>query len=300
MKQPAFLQKGDKIAIVCTARRILPEEISTAIAIFKAWGLEVVLGENLFEASHQFAGTDEQRLADFQKMLDDPSVKAIICARGGYGTARIIDRLDFSAFIQFPKWIVGYSDITVLHAHIHKNFNITTLHAAMPINFPRDGSSDNAVDSLKKALFGEKLVYHINNSGLNRGGMAEGLLVGGNLSILYSLSGTPSQIETTGKILFLEDLDEYLYHIDRMMVNLKRSGMLSQLAGLIVGGMNDMKDNQVPYGKTAEEIVRDAVEEYNYPVCFGFTAGHIKENLALYLGKGAKLSISKEEVTLRY
>ena len=170
----------------------------------------------------------------------------------------------------------------------------------MPINFPRDGSSDIAVDSLKKALFGEKLVYHINNSGLNRSGMAEGLLVGGNLSILYSLSGTPSQIETTGKILFLEDLDEYLYHIDRMMMNLKRSGMLSQLAGLIVGGMNDMKDNQIPYGKTAEEIIRDAVEEYNYPVCFGFAAGHIKENLALYLGKGAQLSISEKEARLRY
>ena len=301
MHQPAFLKKGDKIAIVCTARKISSGEIEAAVAIFNAWGLEVVLGKNLFEINHQFAGTDEQRLADFQEMLNDSSIKAIVCARGGYGTARIIDRLDFSTFIHAPKWIVGYSDITVFHSHIHKNFNIETIHAIMPVNFSKDGSSDKAVESLKKALFGEPLFYQVNSiSDLNRKGEAEGLLVGGNLSILYSLTGTVSQIETSNKILFLEDLDEYLYHIDRMMMNLKRCGMLSQLAGLIIGGMSDMKDNKVPYGTTAEEIIWENVKEYNYPVCFGFSAGHIKENLALYLGKRAKLTVSEGKISLSY
>ena len=223
-------------------------------------------------------------------MLDDVSVRAVISARGGYGTLRIIDKLDFRKFREKPKWIIGYSDITVLHSHIHQNFEIETLHATMPINFHKD---EESVQTLKKSLFGEKISYPFPSHKLNREGKAEGSVVGGNLSLLYSLKGSKSGISTSGKILFIEDLDEYLYHIDRMMVSMKRAGKLSHLAGLIVGGMTDMKDNQTPFGKTAEEIISDAVKEFDYPVCFGFPAGHQPKNLALPFGRRANLNVGK-------
>jgi len=198
--------------------------------------------------------------------------------------------LDFSNFVKSPKWIIGYSDVTVLHNHINQNFDIQTLHAAMPFGF-KDNTSE-ALASIKKALFGENLVYQFNTHLLNINGVAQGELVGGNLSIIYCLTGTKSQLNTKGKILFLEDLDEYLYHIDRMMMNLDRAGMLKNLAGLVVGGMTDMNDNAVPYGKTAKEIILDAVREYNYPVCFDFYAGHINDNRALIMGAKVELSVS--------
>ena len=285
--QPPYLKKGDTIGIVATARKISTEEINPAIAIFKSWGLEVILGNNLFNTDNQFSGTDKERADDLQTILNDTSVKAIISARGGYGTVRIIDQINFTTFIKNPKWIIGYSDITVLHAHIH-NLGIETLHATMPINFSKN---TEALESLRKALFGEKITYKIETNILNKKGIAEGELIGGNLSILFSLSGSVSDIETKGKILFIEDLDEYLYHIDRMMMNLKRAGKLSGLAGLVVGGMSDMKDNTIPFGKTAEEIILDAVKEYKYPVCFNFPAGHVDRNLALPLGKTVKLKV---------
>lgn len=285
--QPAYLKKGDKIAIVASARKISIQELQPAIDIFKIWGLEVLLGKNLFKCDNQFSGTDEERAADLQTALDDDSVKAIISARGGYGTMRIIDKIDFTKFKNHPKWIIGYSDITVLHSHIH-NFGIQTLHATMPINF---SINTEAIETLRKSLFGEKMNYEIEKNSLNRNGIAEGELVGGNLSLLYALTGSSSSIHTKGKILFIEDLDEYLYHIDRMMVSLKRYGKLSDLAGLIVGGMTDMKDNQIPFGKTAEEIILDAVKEYNYPVCFNFPAGHIDRNLAMTFGRKMKLVV---------
>jgi muramoyltetrapeptide carboxypeptidase len=222
-------------------------------------------------------------------MLDDDSVKAIISARGGYGTLRIIDKLNFEKFQKNPKWIIGYSDVTVLHSHVHRNCGIETLHATMPINFHKD---EESVETLRKALFGEKISYEISAQPMNRNGEAQGELVGGNLSLLYALQGSSSDINTEGNILFIEDLDEYLYHIDRMVVSLKRSGKLSKLAGLVVGGMNDMKDNQVPFGKTAGEIIAEAVAEFKYPVCFGFPAGHTAKNLALPLGRRAKLKVS--------
>ncbi len=291
--RPSFLKPGDTIGIVAPARKISMEELKPAIEIFEKWGMKVKLGKNIYAIDNQYAGSDEERCADFQKMLDDSELKAIIAARGGYGIVRIIDKLDFSGFIKHPKWIAGYSDVTVLHSHIHKHFGIETLHCTMPISFAKNIES---VTLLKQALFGEQFSYKIDAHPMNRNGEAEGELLGGNLSLLYALAATPSDLNTDGKILFLEDLDEYLYHIDRMMMQLKRSGKLSKLKGLVLGGFTEMKDNTVPFGKTAEEIIIDAVKEYNYPVCFNFPAGHGEKNFPLYLGR--KVQISVQEKTL--
>jgi muramoyltetrapeptide carboxypeptidase len=291
MITPNYIRSGDKIAIVSPARKIKREEVQTAIEVFNSWGLEVVEGKNLYDDFNQFAGTDEARRAGLQEMMDDDSVKAIVCSRGGYGTVRIIDDLDFTRFTQNPKWIIGYSDITVLHSHIHRHFGIETMHAIMPVNFKGPCDKNQSVTSLKKALLGKDLEYAFDTDPESRPGTAEGQLVGGNLSILYSLSGTPSDIDTRGKILFIEDLDEYLYHIDRMMMNLKRSGKLEGLAGLIVGGMTDMHDNEVPYDKTANEIIMEAVADYDFPVCLNFPAGHLDQNCAMILGRKVKLTI---------
>ncbi|KAF0198150.1 MAG: muramoyltetrapeptide carboxypeptidase [Bacteroidetes bacterium] len=292
MITPPYLKPGDQIGIVATARKVSPEEMKPAIQAIGSWGLEVRLGKYLFEEDNQYAGSDEQRTFDLQQMLDDPEIKAIICARGGYGTVRIIDRLDFSEFEKKPKWIAGYSDITVLHSHIHRHLGIETIHATMPLNFPSDGSTSPAAEALRKCLFGEAPEYRITAGPSSKDGNARGLVTGGNLSILYSLCGSPSDVETEGKILFIEDLDEYLYHIDRMMMNLKRCGKLERLAGLVVGGMTQMRDNSVPFGKTAEEIIADVVKEYKYPVLFGFPAGHQAENMPLLLGREATLEVS--------
>jgi len=285
---PPYIKKGDKIAIIACARKISVIEIQPAIDVFNTWGLEVILSKNLFNTDNQFSGTDGERADDLQTMLDDTSVKAIISARGGYGTMRIIDKIDFTKFKKYPKWVIGYSDITVLHSHIN-NFGIETLHATMPINFTKNAE---ATETLFNALFGEKLKYEAKPHPLNRKGNSEAELTGGNLSLLYALTGSVSDIDCKGKILFIEDLDEYLYHIDRMMLNLKRAGKLDHLAGLIVGGMCGMKDNAIPFGKTAEEIISDAVKEFNFPVCFNFPAGHIDRNLALYLGRKVKLEVA--------
>lgn len=296
MTSPPVLKKGDRIGIVACARKISKEEIASAITILQSWGLEVVLSPNLFKVKDQFAGTDEERTADLQVMLDDASIKAVVSARGGYGTIRLIDQLNFTKFKAQPKWIIGYSDITVLHSHIH-NFGIETIHATMPLNF---GLNEEATNSLKRVLFGESISYEVAVNELNRTGNAEASLVGGNLSLLYALNASPSDIDTKGKILFLEDLDEYLYHIDRMMISMKRSGKLKDLSGLIIGGMSDMRDNSVPFGKTAQEIILDVVKEYNYPVCFDFPAGHIDRNLAMIFGRKVKLKVGDEGSELRF
>ncbi len=293
MIQPPYLKKGDKIGIVSPARSITFDEVHPAIRFFQRHGLEVVLGSYIFSRYHQFAGTDEQRRKDFQQMLDDEKIKAIICARGGYGTVRIIDKLDFTKFCGHPKWIVGFSDVTVLHAHINRQFGIETLHAAMPVNIQAD-KQDDTLQTMMNALCGYRISYTFKKQALSRAGNADGLLVGGNLSILCNLMGTPSEPDTAGKILFIEDLDEYLYHIDRMMMNLKRAGKLARLTGLIVGGMSRMKDNIIPFGFTANEIIAETVSEYNYPVCFDFPAGHVEPNLALIMGRNASLKVGKE------
>jgi muramoyltetrapeptide carboxypeptidase len=291
MQKPSNLKPRDKVVILSTARKISEAEIAPAVQVFEAWGLNVVFGANLHQEDHQFSGTTVQRVSDLQVAMDDESVKAIFCARGGYGTVKIIDELDFSTFQKNPKWIVGYSDVTVLHNHINQNFSIETLHATMPINFL--GHSKESVESLKEVLFGETLSYELGSHELNRFGTATGEIVGGNLSILYSLTGTNSQVDTEGRILFIEDLDEYLYHIDRMIMNLKRAGMLSGLAGLVVGGMSDMNDNAIPYGKTAKEIIVEAVREFDYPVCFDFPAGHLVDNRTLIMGRKVTLSVAE-------
>jgi len=297
MLKPNFVKKGDKIAIVSTARKINEKEIKEAMNILKTWDLIPVIGATVGLESDQFAGTDEERRLDFQMMLDDKEIKAIWCGRGGYGTVRIIDQLDFSNFIKGPKWIIGYSDITVLHSHIHK-LNISTVHAGMPIDIHK--GTEAARKSLQKLLFGEQLAYKIDSSEKNRLGSCKGKLVGGNLSILYALCGSKSSIDTKGKILCIEDLDEYLYHIDRMLQNLKRNGYFEELSGLIIGGMSKMHDNNIPFGKNVEEIILDIVEEYDFPVAFNFPMGHIEDNRALVLGANASLEVSDNLVTLTY
>jgi len=291
---PPYLQRGDKIAIVSPARSITFEEVFPAMKLFQKWGLEVVLGTHVFGKSNQFSGTDDQRRFDLQQMLDDPSIRAVVMARGGYGTVRIIDQLDFKVFARHPKWIVGFSDVTVLHSHIHRHLGIQTLHATMPFSIKDQDINQITIESLRKALFGEKISYAKQLTFSDRTGLTEGILVGGNLSILYSLAGSVSDVDTRKKILLLEDVDEYLYHLDRMMISLKRTGKLNDLSGLIVGGFTGMNDNQVPFGKSANEIILEAVREYSYPVCFDFPAGHEKLNVALYLGRKAKLKIDKE------
>jgi muramoyltetrapeptide carboxypeptidase len=287
--QPAFLKPGDTVGIVAPARKISEEELLPSIKILQSWGLNVKLGKHIYSSDHQYAGTDTVRGMDLQTMMNDADARAIFSARGGYGSVRIIDKIDLSLFKKHPKWIVGYSDVTVLHSHIHAHTSIETMHGTMPINFEKDAES---LELLKKALFGEQLHYNYSAHSLNRQGEAEGLLIGGNLSLLYALASTPSDIDTTGKILFLEDLDEYLYHIDRMMMQLKRSGKLARLSGLLVGSFSEMKDNTIPFGKTAEEIISDAVKEYAYPVAFGFPAGHGIKNYPLSFGRTAKLSVA--------
>ena len=297
MIRPNYLKEGATVAIVSTARRISKKELIPAITILKKRGLKVVLGTSIGAEDHQFAGNDELRTSDFQTMLDHPEIDAIWCARGGYGTVRIIDQLDFSNFKNYPKWIIGYSDITVLHAHLHQ-LGIETLHAQMPLFI--ETKSDATINSIKETLFGEKYEIIIPSEKNNINGIASGQLIGGNLSILYSLCGSPSALNTKGKILFIEDLDEYLYHIDRMLQNLKRNGMFDQLEGLIVGGMTQMHDNDIPFGKNAAEMILDICSEYDFPIAFNFPAGHLEDNRALILGRKADLMVNKNGVILSF
>jgi muramoyltetrapeptide carboxypeptidase len=295
MITPPYLKAGDKVAIVSTARKVSEQEMKPAVELLEEWGLETVFGKNLFNELNQFAGTDEDRASDFQSALDDLSVNAILFARGGYGTVRIIDKIEWEGFKKNPKWLIGFSDVTVTHSHVNKHLGIETLHGPMAFNLIK--STKEVKKNLKKALFGEKLRYEAEEnilSDMNRTGEASGELVGGNLSILYSLLGSTSSIDTGGKILFVEDLDEYLYHIDRMMYALKRAGKLYKLAGLVVGGMDDMKDNKVRFNKTAEEIISEAVSEYSFPVLYGFPAGHIRNNMPLIFGRKVTLKVDSD------
>ena len=292
---PKKLEAGDKIGIISTARKITMEELSPAIKTLESWGSKVVLGINLFQEEDQFSGTVEQRTADLQVMIDDNSIKAILCARGGYGTVQIIDSIDFTNLKKNSKWIAGYSDVTVLHSHLN-NLGIASLHATMPINFK--SNTKESLSSLKNSLFGNLNSIECKAHPLNKFGKIVGHIVGGNLSILFSLIGSHSDIDTTGKILFIEDLDEYLYHVDRMMMNLKRNGMLGKLKGLIVGGMSDMNDNSIPFGKSAEQIILDYTKNYDYPSCFCFPAGHLSDNRGVRLGINSVLEISKNGVSL--
>ena len=289
MKIPPSLQKGDTIAIVCTARKNIDDNLKPAIDLLHSWGLEVLIGKTIGLDNNQLAGTDAERAADFQQQLDNPNIKAIWCVRGGYGTVRMIDLLDFTKFKKSPKWIVGFSDVTVIHSYIN-NLNIATIHGAMPITVGK--ASTESIESLRQSLFGESLNYEIPFDAANRLGNAKGEIVGGNLSILYSLMGSNAQIDCKGKILFIEDLDEYLYHIDRMMMSLKRCGCFEDLNGLIVGTMSKMKDNDIPWGKNANQIIEDVTKGYSFPVLYNFPAGHFRDNRALIFGKQVSLELN--------
>lgn len=299
IETPPYLEKGDCIGIVCPSGFMPVEKASECIRVLNEdWGFRTKVGKTLGNQFNYFSGTDEERLSDFQQMLDDDEVKAVLCARGGYGLSRIIDRINFKKFKKQPKWIIGYSDVTILHSHLYSNYYISSIHAPMAAAFNDAGYINRFVQSLRNALEGKKLRYSCDAHEFNRKGEAIGELIGGNLTLLAHLIGTDSDIKTRGRILFLEDVGEYLYNIDRMMYQLKRSGKLSRLAGLIIGGFTDNKDTERPYGQTAYEIIHDAVKEYDYPICFDFPVSHGKENYALKIGVGYKLEVRKSKVSL--
>lgn len=296
-KTPPYLKRGDTVAITCPAKN-LPISIREAVKLLESWGLNVLLGETVGASWHQFAGNDELRTNDFQRFLNDVNVKAIFAARGGYGTVRIIDRLDFSSFRNHPKWVVGFSDITVLHSHIQALYKTESIHGQMPLTIPE--GSEFSLESLRKTLFNEPLEYNYKSNIRNRPGSGSGILIGGNLTLLVMMSGSVSDQDYTDKILFIEDVGEYLYSIDRMMWNLKRSGKLDNLKGLIVGSFTEMKDSDIPFGFNAEQIIMEHAKEFDYPVCFNFPAGHIADNRALILGRKVSLQVEDYEAKMIY
>jgi muramoyltetrapeptide carboxypeptidase len=297
MKIPPCLKKGDTIALVCTARKFMPEDAKPAIELLESWGLKAKLGNTIGLDSCQLGGTDTERITDFQAMMDDENVKGIWVARGGYGTVRIIDSLDFTKFKKHPKWIIGFSDVTVLHSQLNAE-RIASLHSIMPFTVPK--ASDEVKETLRKALFGEELSYVVPSKSYDKIGKASGELVGGNISILYSLLGSKSAIDTNGKILFIEDLDEYLYHIDRMMQNIKRNGYFKNVKGIIVGSMADMHDNEIPFGQNEVQIISEIAKEHDIPIAFEFPAGHQADNRSLILGKQVDFEVNEKEVILKF
>ncbi|MBL4604628.1 MAG: LD-carboxypeptidase [Flavobacteriaceae bacterium] len=293
LTQPKPLQQGDSIIIVAPAGILKNKKnsIEKAKKLAESWGLKVLIGEHVFRQNNHFAGTDKERANDLQKALDNPNIKAIWGARGGYGSVRILDALDFTKFKENPKWIVGYSDITAIHSHVH-NFGIETIHGMMGTSMQFDEEeSKQSITTLKKALFGEALSYEIPSSKHNKTGTAEGELVGGNLTLLLTMLGSESSIDTEGKILFIEEIGEYKYHIDRMLQSLKRAGYFKKCKGLIIGNMSNIKKNTTAWGSSIEELILDVVSEYDFPVLFDFPAGHEVDNRALILGRTIQLKI---------
>ena len=306
IKIPPYLKKGDIIGITCPAGFITLEDIQPAILKLKEWGFEIKIGSTVGKKDFTLGGTDEERLQDFQQMLDDKTVKAIMCARGGYGAVRIIDGIDFKKFIVHPKWIIGFSDVTVIHSHLNKNYGIASIHSKMCNSFPKDWSKAEplqieTIESIQKCLTGEKMVYKAVPNEKNKRGIAEGVLTGGNLKTIETLAGSKSDINTDGKILFVEDTGEYLYSIDRMFWNLKRTGKLNKLKALIIGGFKakPAEDPADEFGKNLHEIVLEKVKEFNYPVCFDFPVGHQKDNFALKCGIKHSLSVQLNECSLK-
>ncbi len=298
---PPNLQKGDTVVILAPAGIMKDTTaVQQAVELLHDWGLNTKLGKHVFTQNFHFAGTDEERLSDFQNALDDDDIKAIWCARGGYGTVRIIDDIDFTKFKENPKWVIGFSDVTVLHNEIN-NLGIQTMHAIMPITYkPKNKEQKKARKSFKRALFGKKLKYKISTSDYNREGEVQGQVVGGNLSIVYSMLGSKTQMDMNGKILFLEEVGEALYHIDRMMISLKRAGYFENCKGLIIGAFSSIKPNTTDFGMTYEEIILDAVKEYDFPVSFDFPAGHVRDNRTLLLGKEIILKVKEKKSIVKF
>lgn len=302
---PPYLRSGDIIGITSPAGTITPEQVQPAVQVMEGWGYRVAIGSSIGKKDFTFGGTDEERLTDMQEMLDNPAVKAIMCARGGYGSVRIVDRIDWRKFKLHPKWMIGFSDITVLHNHIHSNCGIATIHSKMTNSFPDNWNTAEPIQietiiSIQDALSGKLMRYPVTPNLQNRNGVCDGILVGGNLKTIESLSGSSSDINTDGKILFVEDTGEYLYSIDRMFWNLKRTGKLKKLKGLIVGGFKTKPDDEgEDFGKTVQQIVMEKLNGTNYPVCFDFPVGHQRANFALKCGVRHKLSVSTNDVSLK-
>jgi len=294
---PAYLDRGDTIGVVCPAGYMAMERVQQCLQILQAWGFKVKVGKTVGgNSTNYFSGTDKERLTDFQEMLDDDEVKAVLCARGGYGIGRIIEQIKFKKFAKQPKWIIGFSDVTVLHAHIYSNYKIATLHAPMAGAF-NEGENEFVL-SLRSALTGTSAKYQVKPHEFNKIGMASGELVGGNLALLTHICGTSSDIKTKNRILFLEDVGEYLYNVDRMLYQLKRNGKFDKLSGVIIGGFTENKDTDRPFGKTVFEIIHEIFQEFDYPICFGFPVSHGIENYALKIGVEYNLSISSGKVIL--
>lgn len=294
-----YLNYGDQVAVVAPAGRLAEGAVDPLVQALQRWGLQPVLGKHLYACDHTFAGTDALRTEDFQQAVNHPEIKAIFCARGGYGSSRIIDHIDFSSLLKTPKLLVGFSDITVLHARWHR-LGLASIHGAMSVHFPAGGCDDETTESLRKALFGEGLQYEIPVQPLNCCGEAQGVLVGGNLSIVAHLTGSADEWNTEGKLLFLEEVNEPLYAVDRMMVHLHRSGKLAGIKGLLLGYFTDMKEGDTPFGKSAYEIIADYVGELNIPVAYAFPAGHEKPNRALPFGRNMNFSVNNNSVTIDF
>ena len=302
INQPPYLKAGDSVAIVAPSGilKARDAEIDRAIALLKSWGLEVVVGKHVFKQAGHFAGTDSERVEDFQQALDDPSIKAIWSARGGYGTVRVIDHLNYDDLIKQPKWIIGYSDITALHNELH-NLGMESIHAIMCTSLPEKLSDIEAsILSLKKALFGESLTYEIKGHPKNKTGEASGQLVGGNLTLLHTMLGSRSDVDTSGKIVFIEEIGEYAYHIDRMLMSLKRAGFFDQCNGLIVGDISKVRRNTTPWGKPVKQLILDAFADYDFPILFDFPAGHEDDNRAMILGRQVELIVGRDVSKLSF
>lgn len=301
---PAYLKKGDWVGITSPAGYITLDEIKPAIQVIERWGYKVKVGDTIGKRDFTFGGTDDQRADDFQQMLDDPKIKAILSARGGYGSIRIVDRLKWDQFKENPKWIIGFSDLTVIHSFLNRQFGIASIHSKMCNSFPDDWSKAEpiqieCIESINRALSGERMRYSALPNANNRRGIAEGKLVGGNLKTLETMSATQSDLITVNKILFVEDTGEYLYSIDRMFWNLKRTGKLANLKGLIVGGFKVKTDTETEdFGKMVEQIVMEKIKNYKYPVCFDFPVGHQKNNFALKCGAKHLLTVNEDGSTL--
>jgi muramoyltetrapeptide carboxypeptidase len=294
---PKYLRQGDTVAIVSPSGIVESEPIERAIEMLESWGLHVKKGQNIYNKCGIFAGTDIERINDLNDMIHDDDVKAIFCSRGGYGAARLVSDIDFNYIKAHPKWIVGFSDVTVLHSALQK-YGISSIHGVMPNSFTKTHA--HSLASLKNILLGNAVEYSLPYHHYNIEGEASGVLVGGNLSILYSLRGTPYDIDYSNKILFIEDIGEKLYHLDRMLMNFKLGGCFKSLKGLIVGGFSEMTDGKIQYGKSVEEIIKSYVDCYSFPVIFDFKAGHIHENLALLLGQNVYMSSKRQNCLLSF